>query len=158
MRSAHAEMKVRPMKTKNTITTTIAAGVVCLWVLVSGCSRQNQLGLPIPASVAEIKLEDLAKNPSAYKDREVVLDVNYGSYCCPSDFSCKQGMEGVEVVPKGFATPKSATGKPLRVYGIVRLGKHEEAGEKKEAEEKKEEKKGEEHHEYYIEAKGVQFK
>lgn len=125
-------------------------------MLASGCGRQSQLGLPIPASVAEVKLADLAKNPSAYKDREVVLDVNYGSYCCADDFSCKQGMEAVEVVPKGFESPKAKTGKPVRVYGVVRLGAHEE-GEKKEAGEKEGE-KGEEHHDYYIEAKGVQFK
>lgn len=145
------------MKAYNTVTVIFGVSTLALGLmLATGCGRQSQLGLPIPASIAEVKLQDLAKNPSAYKDREVVLDLNYGSYCCPDDFSCKQGMEAVEVVPKGFASPKSETGKPVRIYGVLRLGAHEE-GEKKEAGEKKEE-KGEEHHDYYIEAKGVQFK
>lgn len=145
------------MKTKH-ITTAAVAGIAFGLMLASGCSQPNQLGLAIPANVAEVKLQDIEKAPSAYKDREVILDLNYGSYCCPSDFSCKQGLEAVEVVPNGFATPKARTGKPLRIYGIVRLGEHQEAEEKKEAGEKKDEKKGEEHHEYYIEAKGVEFK
>jgi hypothetical protein len=66
-------------------------------VLLAGCGERGQLGRPIPSHVAVAKLGDILKDLAAYKDREVLLEGNYGSYCCPSDFSYKEGLEAIEV-------------------------------------------------------------
>ena len=114
---------------------------------------KTRFGETIPDSVEVVKLEEILKNPQEYKDKEVVLEGNYGNYCCASDFVYKEGLEAVEVYPKGFPTPKLKMGTPIKVYGIVRS--IEKKAEAKEAKEKEEE---EEHHEVYIEAKGVEAK
>jgi len=117
-----------------------------------GCGKGKvRYGEAIPGSVKVVKLKEILRNPQVYKNKEVVLEGNYGIYCCPSDFLYKEGLESVEIYPKGFPTPKLDKGKPIRVYGIVR------SIEKRTKSEEKEEKE-EEHHEVYIEAKGVEVK
>lgn len=120
-------------------------------ILLAGCSKA-QFGQPIPAHVQAVKLADILKDPASYKDREVVLEGNYGYYCCPDDFSYREGLEGIEVAPVGFASPKAERGRPIRIYGVVRVG------EKRREEHEEEQKEEGEHHDFFIEAKGVQFK
>lgn len=115
-----------------------------------GCAQaKNQYGQTIPHQVKVIKLKDILEHSSDYKNKEVVLEGNYGGYCCASDFLYKEGVEGVEVYPQGFPTPKLVVGKPIKIYGIVRsMDKKTEPQEEKE----------DEHHEIHIEAKGVEVK
>lgn len=112
--------------------------------------EKKQFGESIPSNVQAAKLPDIVKNPQAYKDREVMLEGNYGFYCCPADFSYKEGLEAVNVSPAGFDSPKGKRGQPVKIYGTVRMGKSEPAEEEKE--------ENEESHDFFIEAKGVQFK
>jgi len=107
-------------------------------------------GEAVPNNVEVVKLEKILQNPKEYKDKEVVLEGNFGGACCATDFNYKEGLDSVEVYPKGFPNPKLNRGKPIRVYGIVRS--IEKRAESEEGEEKKEE----EHHEVYIEGKGVE--
>lgn len=116
-----------------------------------GCGKGKiRFGEAVPRNVSVVKLKEILKNSNEYKDKEVVLEGNYGNYCCASDFVYKEGVDAVEIYPKGFPTPKLERGKPIRVYGIVR------SIEKKTESEEKEER--EEHHDVYIEAKGVEVR
>lgn len=117
---------------------------------VGSAQAKNQYGQAIPNDVKVVKLKDILGHPAEYQNKEVVLEGNYGGYCCASDFLYKEGVDGVEIYPQGFPTPKLIIGKPIKIYGIVR------AIDKKT--ESQEEGKEEEHHEIYIEAKGVKAK
>jgi hypothetical protein len=131
-------------------------GALCLAfaaVLLSACGGKDRLGQPIPSEIAAVKLGDILEAPADYKDREVLLEGTYSSYCCPSDFSYKEGLDAIEIAPVGFASPKADRGRPLRVYGVVRVGE-------KRAEEEAEGESEEEgvHHGVYVEAKGLEFR
>lgn len=119
-------------------------------VLTGNAQAKNQYGQAIPKDVKVVKLTDILEHSAEYQNKEVVLEGNYGGYCCASDFLYKEGIDGVEIYPQGFPTPKLIVGKPIKVYGIVRA-----INKKAEFEE---EEKEEEHHEVYIEAKGVEAK
>ena len=110
---------------------------VSLGLGISACSKSGQYGERIPGDMPIVKLKDIASNAKAFKDKEVLLAGNYGGVCCPSDFTYKEGLEGVEVTPKGFASPNVDTGKPMRLYAVVRLGKQGE---------------------FFLEAKGVELR
>lgn len=118
--------------------------------LVGWGEGNARYGEAVPNNINVVKLEKILQNPKEYKDKEVILEGNYGNYCCASDFVYKEGLEAIEVYPKGFPTPKLDRGTPIRVYGIVR------SIEKRAESEGGEKKKEEEHHEVYIEAKGVE--
>ena len=122
---------------------------------IAGCDKDKaRYGEAIPENVPVAALKDIAANPEAFKDKEILVDVNYGNYCCESDFVCKQGLEALEVYPAGFPTPKLERGTPIRVYGYVR-----DMAKKAQAEEEGEEEGKEEgHHEIYIEAKGMEVR
>lgn len=130
----------------------IAGGLVLAMVLV-GWGKQKQYGAPVDPNAPVVTLKEITKNPIVYKDQEVVLQGNYGFYCCPSDFSYKEGLEIVNVAPQGFDSPKLKTGQPIMLYGIVRTGKAPE----EEAETKGAGKPEASHEtvEFHIEAKGV---
>ena len=118
-------------------------------MLIGWGKGKSGYGEAIPNNIKVVKLEKILQNPKEYKDKEVILEGNYGNYCCASDFVYKEGLEAIEVYPKGFPTPKLDRGKPIRVYGIVR-------SVEKAVESKEKSKEQEEHHEVYIEAKGVE--
>lgn len=120
--------------------------------LVGWGKGKAHYGEIIPDTVKVVKLKEILENPKQYKDKEVVLEGNFCGVCCATDFKYKEGLDMVEVYPKGFSNPKLVMGKPIRLYGIVRSI---EKGVKSEAES---EEKEEEHHEVYIEAKGVEVK
>lgn len=134
----------------------LLTGLLVITLVFVGCGKGKvRYGESAPNNVKVVKLEEILQNPKEYKDKEVVLEGNYGNYCCASDFVYKEGLETIEVYAKGFPTPKLDRGKPIRVYGIVRsIEKKTESEKGEEGEEKKEE----EHHEVYIEAKGVEIK
>lgn len=114
---------------------------------VEGKERYGQV---MPVNLEVVKLKEILENPKVYKGKEVVLEGNFGGVCSDGeDFYFKEGLEIVEVVPKGFPMPKFKKGKSIRVYGVVK------SIEKKEKEEKGKEKE-EEHKEVTIEAKGVE--
>lgn len=117
--------------------------------LVGWGQGKSRYGEIIPDTVKVVKLKEILQNPKEYKDKEVVLEGNFGGVCCATDFKYKEGLDMVEVYPKGFSNPKLVIGKPIRLYGIVRSI---EKSVKSEAETE------EEHHEVYIEAKGVEVK
>jgi hypothetical protein len=140
---------MRPIALK---TRGMALGLTLAATLLAACGQKDQLGQPIPSSVGPVKLADILADPDAYKDEEVLLEGNYSSYCCASDFSYKEGLDAIEVAPAGFASPKAERGRPLRIYGVVRVGERAEEEEEAESEEE------EVHHGVYIEAKGVEFR
>lgn len=119
--------------------------------LVGWGQGKSRYGEIIPDTVKVVKLKEVLENPKEYKDKAVVLDGNFGGVCCATDFKYKEGLDMVEVYPKGFSNPKLVMGKPIRLYGIVR-------SIEKKTESKEEGEKEEEHHEVYIEAKGVEVK
>lgn len=118
-------------------------------MLIGWGKGKSGYGEAIPNNIKVVKLEKILQNPKEYKDKEVILEGNYGNYCCASDFVYKEGLEAIEVYPKGFPTPKLDRGTPIRVYGIVR-------SVEKAVEPKEKSKEQEEHHEVYIEAKGAE--
>lgn len=125
--------------------------VVCLLALIvmlCGCGERKQYGAPMNAETSVATLKEIAQDPAAYKDKPVVLRGNYGFYCCPADFSYKEGFEVVAVAPQGFGAPKLKTGTPVTIQGIVRVGHPPEAEGETSG-------KAEEAAEFYIEAQGV---
>lgn len=127
---------------KKNISTMVFLAVILTFV---GCRKgKSQYGQAIPDKVGVVKLKEITENPGQYKDKEVVLEGNFGGVCCATDFNYKEGLEMVEVYPKDFPNPKLDKGKPVRIYGIVRsIVKKGESGEE---------------HQVYIEAKGVKAK
>lgn len=126
----------------------LIAGVVVLAMISAGCGERKQYGAPIDSRTSVVALKQIAENPDAYKDKEVVLQGIYGFYCCPADFSYKEGLDVVSVAPQGFSAPKSKVGTPMTLYGVVRTGPlPEEEGEASE--------KAEGTQKFYIEAKGM---
>jgi hypothetical protein len=92
--------------------------------LLTGCDKGVKgasLGVAIPSDVKVTKLKEIASNLQGYKDKEVVLVGNFNGACCAADFSYKEGLEGIQVKPKGFTNPKARLGQPIRVYGVVRV-------------------------------------
>jgi hypothetical protein len=143
------------LRTKEKRIMKVPVFLASIWgITFVGCSQQAHFGQPIPSRVPVAKLADILKDPASYKDREVLLEGTYGSYCCASDFSYREGLEGIVVAPSGFDSPKADRGHPIQIYGLVRLGKTPEEQEGGESEKEEEEF----HHDAYIEAKGVQLK
>lgn len=138
-----------------TAISSVVAKTLCIVIAIAisvACGKKAHFGQPLPSNVPVVKLADILKEPASYKNREVVLQGSYGSYCCASDFSYREGVEGIEVVPTGFESPKVDRGRTVRIYGIVRVGR-------KPPQEDEEESKGKNvQYDVYIEAKGVQVK
>lgn len=130
----------------------VALLLIMTLALVGWGKGKTRYGEIIPDNVKVVKLKTILDNPKEYKDREVVLEGNFGGVCCATDFKYKEGLDMVEVYPKGFSNPKLVVGKLIRLYGIVR------SIEKNVKSEAEAEEKEEEHHEVYIEAKGVEVK
>lgn len=129
---------------------------MALTLTLIGCGKgKARYGEAMPGNVEVVKLKEMAEKPEEYKDKEVVLKGNYGNYCCASDFVFKEGFEAIEVYPKGFPTPKLDRGKPISVYGIVRVVAKGIKSEEGEADEGKKE---ERYPEIFIEAKGMEIK
>lgn len=125
--------------------------VLALFILgigLASCGERQQYGAPIDSRTPVLTLQQIADNPVACKDKEVVLRGVYGFYCCPTDFSYKEGLDVVAVTPQGFSAPKLKVGAPVALYGVVRVGPPPEA-ENEAAE------KGEGSRPFYIEAKGM---
>lgn len=123
--------------------------MVIVIMLIEHVEGKARYGEAIPKNSKVVKLKEILEHPDTSKDKEVVLEGNYGNNCCASDFVYKEGIEAVEVYPKGFPTPELKRGKPIKVYGIVRSV---EKGVKPR------EGKEEGFREIYIEAKGVEVK
>lgn len=131
--------------------------VIAMGMFLSGCGKQERLGQPIPSDVPTAKLAQIMKNPAAYKDKEVVLQGNYAGHCCATDFIYKEGLNGAEVYYPGFSVPQGKSGRPVKIYSIVRVrGVVKEESEKTEKGEV--ENKESKEIQVYLEAKGVQFK
>lgn len=81
-------------------------------------------GQTAPDNVAAVKLKEISENHQKYKDKEVAIEGFYGGECggC-AGFFLKDGLETVEVYPQTFKSPRLDKGKPIRVYGIVRVVK-----------------------------------
>ena len=121
--------------------------------LVAGCGKKELHGQPIPSDVPAVTLEQVMKDPTAFKDREVILQGNYGGHCCATDFNYKEGTNAAECYYPGFEVPHTQAGRPVKIHAVVRVrDKHEEAGKQVA------EGRAETGPEVYLEAKGVQFK
>ncbi len=129
--------------------------IVLLSLPAAGWAGGKRYGQPIDPKVSVVKLKDVTGSPAAYQDKDVVLDGMYGFYCCPGDFSYKEGLETIAVSPAGFASPKGKPGQPVRIYGTVKIGKRPE-------EERERQNEGSEEAssdgDVYLEAKGVEFR
>ena len=119
-------------------------------LVFAGCGKKGgQLGQEIPGNIQAVKLKDIVNNPQEYKDKEVVLVGNFGGADCAEDFIYKEGLDMVEARPRGFKNPKANKGKPIKLYGLVRVVErgviNDEGSE-------------EASYEVYIDAKGVEIK
>lgn len=98
----------------------IKSTILSLSLLTSLNAFAEQFGQAIPKNATHIKLAEIMKTPAKYKGKEVVLQGNYGSMCCASDFNYKEGLDGVEVSPKGFEGWQNLKkGTPVKIYGVV---------------------------------------
>ncbi len=122
--------------------------MVIIIMLIGFVEGKARYGEAVPKNSKVVKLKEILEHPDIYKDKEVVLEGNYGNYCCASDFVYKEGIEAFEVYPKGFPMPKLERGKPIKIYGIVR-------SIEKDTKTKQDE---EGTYEVYIEAKGMEIK
>lgn len=103
---------------KNVINT-----VVLSFLLLSSFNVfAEQMGQAVPKNIPQVKLAEILKTPTKYKGKEVVLQGNYGSKCCATDFNYKEGLDGIEVSPKGFDNWQSLKkGTPIKIYGVVNV-------------------------------------
>ena len=114
-----------------------------------GCGQTNLHGQPILSNVDQVTLAQVLKDPATFKDKEVVLQGNYGGHCCPTDFNYKEGTNAVECYYPGFDVPHSKPGRPVQIHAVVRMrDRHEEHAA---------EGKAETGPEVYLDAKGVRF-
>jgi hypothetical protein len=82
----------------------------------------GQMGQPIPKDASTVKLAEILKTPDKYKGKEVVLQGNYGSMCCATDFNYKEGLDGIEISAGDFDDwKKIKKGAPIRVYGKINV-------------------------------------
>lgn len=95
---------------------------LAITLILAGCSEGKvRYGEAISKNVKVVKLKEIMKNLEGYKDHKVMLEGNFGGACCSTDFFYKEGLEMVEVYPKGFLNPKLKIGNPIRIYGIVKV-------------------------------------
>lgn len=103
---------------KQTIKTLILS--TALFTSVSAFAEQ--MGKAIPKDAQQVKLAEILKSPTKYKGKEVLLQGNYGSKCCATDFNYKEGMDGIEITPSGFDNWQNLKkGTPIKVYGVVNV-------------------------------------
>lgn len=103
---------------KNFITTM----AVALTLFTASAAQAKQMGQAIPKNAQQVKLAEIIKTPAKYKGKEVVLQGNYGSKCCATDFNYKEGLDGIEISPEGFEEWQNLTkGTPIRVYGTINV-------------------------------------
>jgi len=107
----------------------LVVGMLSAAIMLTGCGERKQYGMPAGSTVPVVSLKAITENPGAYQGREVMLKGNYGTYCCPADFSYKEGLDGVAVASQGFASPNLRRGQPITVYGVVRVGRAPEVEE-----------------------------
>lgn len=96
--------------------------IATLSLLLSTAAFAGQIGQPIPKDASTVKLAEILKTPAKYKGKELVLQGNYGSMCCASDFNYKEGLDGIEISPNGFEDwKKIKKGAPIKVYGKINV-------------------------------------
>lgn len=96
--------------------------IFSLSLLTSFSAIAEQMGQAIPKNVPQVKLAEILKSPAKYKGKEVVLQGNYGSRCCATDFNYKEGLDGIEITPSGFDNWQNLKkGTPIKVYGLVNV-------------------------------------
>lgn len=79
-------------------------------------------GQAAPDNATVVKLKEVSENHQAYRDKEVVIEGFYGGECAGcAGFYLKERLETIEVYPQTFKSPRLDKGKPIRVYGIVRI-------------------------------------
>lgn len=101
---------------------TVKTLIFSLSLLTSLGSFAEPMGQAIPKSAQQVKLSEILKSPAKYKGKEVVLQGNYGSKCCATDFNYKEGLDGIEITPSGFDNWQNLKkGTPIKVYGVVNV-------------------------------------
>lgn len=94
--------------------------ITCL-VFVSA-AHAEPMGKALPKNVELTKLSEILKAPKKYKGKEVVIQGNYVARCCPTDFIYKEGLDSIEISPKGFDQWGSIKrGTPVRVSGTINV-------------------------------------
>jgi hypothetical protein len=100
----------------------VKAFILSLSLLASFSAFAQQMGQAIPKDAQQVKLSEILKSPAKYKGKEVVLQGNYGSKCCATDFNYKEGLDGIEITPSGFDNWQNLKkGTPIKVYGVVNV-------------------------------------
>lgn len=96
--------------------------MLALSLFFSVAAFADQMGQAIPKNTPTVKLAEILKTPAKFKEKEVVLQGNYGSKCCASDFNYKEGLDGIEVSPSGFDNWQSLKkGTPIKIYGVINV-------------------------------------
>ncbi|MGE3682651.1 MAG: hypothetical protein AB7G93_13075 [Bdellovibrionales bacterium] len=101
---------------------TMKIAALALSLLISATSFAGQMGQAIPKDAPSVKLAEILKTPAKYKGKEVVLQGNYGSMCCATDFNYKEGLDGIEISATEFDDwKKLKKGTPVKVYGKINV-------------------------------------
>lgn len=105
--------------------------IICILALTfavsSAMEKLKKHGKGVPEKTAVTKLSDIVKEPQKFKNKEVVLQGNFVNICCATDFVYREGLESIEIYPQNFPIPKLDRGKPIKIWGIVRIIEKESA-------------------------------
>lgn len=92
-----------------------------LVISTAAYAKSSRFGEQIPDKIETVKLKNILEAPKEYKDKNVLLQGNFGGLCCATDFNYKEGLESIEVHPKGFDAPKLKVGTPVNIHGTVKV-------------------------------------
>lgn len=99
-----------------------AASIFALGLFVNSVAHAEQMGKALPKSTEPTKLSEILKSPKKFKGKEVVLQGNYAARCCATDFIYKEGLDSIEISPKGFKEWETLKrGTPVRVFGTINV-------------------------------------
>jgi len=100
----------------------ILATILVLLLTVSpAMAKTKKFGKGVPEKAPITKLSEIVKDPQKFKDQEVVLQGNFINICCATDFVYREGLESIEIFPQDFPIPKLDKGKPIKIWGVVRI-------------------------------------
>lgn len=136
-------------------------GIICMALMVffAGCSqKQKEAGEVKKPKTKALSVDELVQNAEKYEGKMVTVEGRMGDICSDGeDFYFKGKFDLIEVIPpEGKMPSRSMKGKPLVVYGKVKI-EHEEAEESEEMKEEEHEKEEAEEPEAKIEAREVKF-
>lgn len=130
-------------------------------LLAAGCGQvagKPRFGQAIDPQAIRVTLAELVAHPETYEGKNVVVEGEFAGRCGDGDFFFKDRFELIEADPPQPEVCELKKGTKIRLYGLVKVHRTSEPGEKGEAAEKLEagEKKGQAY--VKIVGKGVEIR